>query len=100
MMSLELTSKTKWLHDDLGDISRELDKQNKLIKEGLRMFKCIDLDGEARGDLSLSKEYRDKLEEIKRVVGVKTLSEAMEMLIDDKVEYFSKAFKEETKDND
>jgi hypothetical protein len=64
------------------------------------MFKCIDLDGEARGDLSLSKEYRDKLEEIKRVVGVKTLSEAMEMLIDDKVEYFSKAFKEETKDND
>jgi hypothetical protein len=100
MMSLELTSKTKWLHDDLGDISRQLDKQNKLIKEGLRMFKCIDLDGEARGDLSLSKEYRDKLEEIKRVVGVKTLSEAMEMLIDDKVEYFNKAFKEETKYND
>jgi hypothetical protein len=99
-MSLELTSKTKWLHDDLSDISRQLDKQNKLIKEGLRMFKCIDLDGEARGDLSLSKEYRDKLEEIKRVVGVRTLSEAMEMLIDDKVEYFSKAFKEETKDND
>ena len=99
-MSLELTSKTKWLHDDLSDISRELDKQNKLIKEGLRMFKCIDLDGEARGDLSLSKEYRDKLEEIKRVVGVKTLSEAMEMLIDDKVEYFNKAFKKETKDND
>jgi hypothetical protein len=100
MMSLELTSKTKWLHDDLSDISRQLDKQNKLIKEGLKMFKCIDLDGEARGDLSLSKEYRDKLEEIKRVVGVKTLSEAMEMLIDDKVEYFNKAFKEETKDND
>lgn len=99
-MSLELTSKTKWLHDDLGDISRQLDKQNKLIKEGLKMFKCIDLDGEARGDLSLSKEYRDKLEEIKRVVGVKTLTEAMEMLIDDKVEYFSKAFKEEMKDND
>ena len=99
-MSLELTSKTKWLHDDLQDISMQLDRQNKLIKEGLRMFKCIDLDGEARGDLSLSKEYRDKLEEIKRVVGVKTLSEAMEMLIDDKVEYFSKAFKEEMKDND
>ena len=99
-MSLELTSKTKWLHDDLRDISRELQEQNKLIKEGLKMFKCIDLDGEARGDLSLSKEYRDKLEEIKRVIGVKTLSEAMEMLIDDKVEYFSKAFKEETKDND
>ena len=99
-MSLELTSKTKWLHEDLQDISMQLDRQNKLIKEGLRMFKCIDLDGEARGDLSLSKEYRDKLEEIKRVVGVKTLSEAMEMLIDDKVEYFSKAFKEEMKDND
>ena len=99
-MSLELTSKTKWLHDDLRDISRELQEQNKLIKEGLKMFKCIDLDGEARGDLSLSKEYRDKLEEIKRVVGVKTLSEAMEMLIDDKVEYFSKVLKEETKVND
>lgn len=99
-MSLELTSKTKWLHDDLRDISRQLQEQNKLMKEGLKMFKCIDLDGEARGDLSLSKEYRDKLDEIKRVVGVKTLTEAMEMLIDDKVEYFSKAFKEETKDND
>lgn len=99
-MSLELTSKTKWLHDDIRDISRQLQEQNKLMKEGLKMFKCIDLDGEARGDLSLSKEYRDKLDEIKRVVGVKTLSEAMEMLIDDKVEYFSKAFKEETKDND
>ncbi len=99
-MSLELTSKSKWLHDDLRDISRELHEQNKLIKEGLKMFKCIDLDGEARGDLSLSKEYRDKLDEIKRVVGVKTLTEAMEMLIDDKVEYFNKAFKEEMKDND
>ena len=99
-MSLELTSKTKWLHDDLSDISRQLHEQNKLMKEGLKMFKCIDLDGEARGDLSLSKEYRDKLDEIKRVVGVKTLSEAMEMLIDDKVEYFNKAFKEEMKDND
>lgn len=99
-MSLELTSKTKWLHDDLRDISRQLYEQNELIKEGLKMFKCIDLDGEARGDLSLSKEYRDKLDEIKRVVGVKTLSEAMEMLIDDKVEYFNKAFKEDIKDND
>jgi hypothetical protein len=93
-MSLELTSKTKWLHDDLSDISRELDKQNKLIKEGLRMFKCIDLDGEARGDLSLSKEYKDKLDEIKRKIGCKTLTETMEMLIDDKSEYFKEAFKE------
>lgn len=58
-------------------------------------FKCIDLDGEARGDLSLSKEYRDKLEEIRQAVGVRTLTEAMEMLVDDKVEYFKEAFKNE-----
>ena len=57
-------------------------------------FKCIDLDGEARGDLSLSKEYRDKLEEIRQAIGVRTLTEAMEILIDDKVEYFKEAFKE------
>lgn len=56
-------------------------------------FKCIDLDGEAVGDLSLSKEYRDKLEEIRQAIGVKTLTETMEMLIDDKVEYFKEAFK-------
>ena len=57
-------------------------------------FKCIDLDGEARGDLSLSKEYRDKLEEVRQTIGVRTLTEAMEMLIDDKVEYFKEAFKD------
>ena len=57
-------------------------------------FKCIDLDGEARGDLSLSKEYRDKLEEIRQAIGVRTITEAMEILIDDKVEYFKEAFKE------
>lgn len=57
-------------------------------------FKCIDLDGEARGDLSLSKEYRDKLEEVRQAIGVRTLTEAMEMLIDDKVEYFKEAFKD------
>lgn len=91
---LWLTSKTKWIHDDLSDISRQLHEQNKLIKEGLKMFKCIDLDGEARGDLSLSKEYKDKLDEIKRKIGCKTLTETMEMLIDDKSEYFKEAFKE------
>lgn len=92
---LWLTSKTKWIHDDLCDISRQLQKQNELIEEVLKMFKCIDLDGEARGALSLSKEYRDKLEEIKQAIGTKTLTETMEMLIDDKVEYFKEAFKNE-----
>ncbi len=82
------------MSDYLHDISKELHKQNELIKEGLKMFKSIDLDGEARGDLSLSKEYKDKLDEIKRKIGCKTLTETMEMLIDDKSEYFKEAFKE------
>ncbi len=60
------------------------------------MFKCIDLDGEERGDLSLSKEYRERLGIIRNKVGCKTLTETMEMLIDDKSEYFKEAFKEES----
>lgn len=90
-----MTNKEKWIHDDLHDISKELHKQNELIKEGLKMFKCIDLDGEARGDLSLSKEYKDKLEEIRRILGCKTLSDTMQLLIDDKAEYFKETFKED-----
>lgn len=84
----------------LNDIAHELKIANKQIseyikiyKEGMKMFRQIDLDGEARGELSLSKEYKDKLYEIQEVIGTKTLTETMAMLIDDKVEYLSKSFK-------
>jgi hypothetical protein len=89
-----LAADWKWLHDDIENIRHELKIHNKIAKEELGMFKSIDLDGEARGDLSLSKEYKDKLDEIKRKIGCKTLTETMEMLIDDKSEYFKEAFKE------
>ena len=91
---LWLTSKTKWIHDDLCDIERQLHKQNELIEEALKMFKCIDLDGDKQGGLNLSKESLAKLEEIREILGVKTNLEVIDMLIDDKVEYFREYLKE------
>lgn len=92
----------KWLHDDIKGVHNEIKKLNrahvdilKQLKEMEHMFKCIDLDGEEKGTLSLSKEYRDKLEEIRQIIGTRTLTETIEMLVDDKVEYFKETLKEE-----
>ena len=90
-----ITNKEAWMHD-LRNISKELHKQNELIEEGLKMFKCIDLDGDKQGGLNLSKESLAKLEEIRDILGVKTNLEAIDMLIDDKIEYFREYLKEES----